>query len=133
VSGTKPTARLNRQFPARWIDVAADAGTAHALARSILIRRRYRADAALSGGVQFYEFSSPLLEFLDDIFSVGFLISLFRGGPSGYGKVAVWTEAVDGGTRLTVSLVAGHYHSTSVHGVIAELVDSAARTADPGR
>jgi hypothetical protein len=124
-SSASRTARLNRQFPARWIDVATDAATAHAFAGAVLTRRHYRADAPPAGGALFYEYGTRLGEFIDDMYSLG-LIAYLRGRPRGYGKVAVWTEAIDGGTRVTVSLVTSHYHATSVHAVINELIDSVA-------
>jgi hypothetical protein len=123
VSAASRTARLNRQFPARWLDVAADAATAHAFASAVLTRRHYRADTPPAGGAVIYEYGTRLGEFIDDMYSLG-LIAYLRGRPRGYGRVAVWTEAVDGGTRMTVSLVTSHYHAKSVHAVIAELIES---------
>jgi hypothetical protein len=122
MSAASRSARLNRQFPARWIEVATDAETAHAFARAVLTKRHYRADTPPAGGAVCYEYGTRLGEFLDDMYSLG-LIAYLRGRPRGYGKVAVWTEAVDGGTRVTVSLVTSHYHAKSVHAVIAELID----------
>ena len=119
--------RLNKAFPARWIDVAADAATAHDIARAVLERRRYRADATPTGGVLVYEYGTRLGEFIDDMYSLG-LVAYLLGRPTGYGRVAVWTEAVDGGTRLTVSLVTGRNHARSVHEVIAELIHTVAAT-----
>jgi hypothetical protein len=125
VSSAKRTARLNRQFPARWIDVAADAPTAHDFARAVLAGRHYRVEAAPAGAVLFYEYGTRLGEFLDDLYSLG-VIAYLRGRPRGYGRVAAWTETIDGGTRLTVSLVTGYHHAKSVHAVIAEVIDAAA-------
>jgi hypothetical protein len=123
VSAASRAARLNRQFPARWLVIAGDAATAHEFARVVLTRRHYRADAPPSGGALFYEYGTRLGEFIDDMYSLG-LIAYLRGRPRGYGKVSVWTEAGTDGTRMTVSLVTSHYHAKSVHAVIAELIDS---------
>jgi hypothetical protein len=122
VSAASRTARLIRQFPARWIDVAADQRTVHEVAGAVLTRRHYRADFPPVGGAVFYEYGTGLGEFIDDTCSLG-LIAYLRGRPRGYGKVAVWTEAVQGGTRVTVSLVTGYHHAQSVHAVIAELIE----------
>jgi hypothetical protein len=127
VSAASRTARLTKQFPARWIDVAADAATAHDIARAVLVRRRYRVGAAPAGGVLVYEYGTRLGEFIDDMYSLGLIAYLF-GRPTGYGRVAVFTEAVDGGTRLTVSLVTGRNHARSVREVVAELIHTVAAT-----
>ena len=108
-------------------DDATNDRVAHDIARAVLERRRYRADATPTGGVLVYEYGTRLGEFIDDMYSLGLIAYLF-GRPTGYGRVAVFTEAVDEGTRLTVSLVTGRNHARSVREVVAELIHTVAAT-----
>jgi hypothetical protein len=110
-----------KYFPARWIDVSVDAARAHDLAARALNRHRYTLREQRSPAVAFFQYGTPGREFLWDI--LGFdAVAFFRGLPTEWAQIAVWTEPVAGGTRISVSLVDGLTHRTEVRSTIDDLI-----------
>lgn len=113
----------NKYLPARWIDVAADAATAHGFAHTALTRNHYKRRDAVTDGVAVYLYSTLAREFVFSMFAIG-LVTRLMGRPDGFARVVVFTEPIANGTRLTVSLVDGVFHADNVRQSIEELITS---------
>jgi hypothetical protein len=118
---SRRTRNANRHLPARWIDVSADEATAHAVARAAMARRHYTPRGAVADGVALYQYGTLAREFFSDLLSLG-LFARLVGRPDGYARIAVWTEPIDGGTRVSVSLVTGVFHAAALRTTIGELI-----------
>jgi len=124
---TRRTRNANKHLPARWIDVSVDDASTHAVARAAMARRHYTPRGATIGGVALYQYGTLAREFFSDLLSLG-LFARLAGRPDGYARIAVWTEPIDGGTRVSVSLVTGVFHAAALHATISELIQDFAAT-----
>jgi hypothetical protein len=121
VSAATRARNANRHLPARWIDVARDAAGTHAFAHTAMARRGYTPRGPVDDGVAYYQYGTPVRQFFSDVLSFG-IVRRLLGRPDGYALLAVWTEPVAGGTRVTVSLVTGLFHAAALHETLAELI-----------
>lgn len=122
MSAASRARNANRHLPARWIDVAGDAASTHAFAHTAMARRGYTPRGRVDDGVAYYQYGTPARQFFSDVLSFG-IVRRLLGRPDGYALLAVWTEPIAGGTRVTVSLVTGIFHAAAVHETLAELIN----------
>jgi hypothetical protein len=111
-----------KYFPARWINVSVDAARAHHLAAVAMNRHRYTLREQRTPDVALFQYGTVAREFLWDF--LGFdAVAFFRGLPTEWAQIAVWTEPVAGGTRISVSLLDGLTHRTEVRMTIEDLIE----------
>lgn len=110
-----------KYFPARWIDTATDAPSAHRAAAVAMERRHYSLRDAPSPDVALYQYGTVAREFWWGMVGIDFVMRVV-GRPDGWAQIAVWTTAIPGGTRIGISLRDGVFHATAVRSTIDELV-----------
>ena len=113
-----------KYFPARWIDVSVDAARAHTLAADAMNRHRYTLRQQRTADVALFQYGTVAREFFWDFLGID-AIAFFRGLPSEWAQIAVWTEHIAGGTRIGVSLLDGLTHRTEVRATIEDLIEMA--------
>jgi hypothetical protein len=111
-----------KYFPARMITVSVDVARAHQLAAVAMGRHRYTLREQRTPGIAFFQYGTPGRAFVWDI--IGFdAIAFFRGLPSEWAHIAVWTEPVADGTQIGVSLLEGLTHRNEVRSAIDDLIE----------
>jgi hypothetical protein len=110
-------------FPARWIDVSADADAAHSTVRAAMERHHYKPYGVMADGVARYRFLSPGVDFLSSALGFGVILRMM-GRPTGWAELVAWTEPAPRGLRITVSLTEGVFHGKEVRTMITELIET---------
>ena len=111
----------NKYLPARAMDVSVDAAAALEFARAAMARHHFTPHGAITGGVWMFRYGTPIDEFFSDILGLGVFYRMI-GRSDAYARIAVWTEPLATGTRLTVSLVTGIFQAPTVQTTITELI-----------
>ena len=115
--------RANKLFPAHWVDVTLDPAAALEFARAAMAAQHFTPHGAVSNGVWMFRYGTPVDDFFSDVLGLSLIYRLF-GRSDEYARIAVWTEALPAGTRLTVSLLTGLSQAPAVHRAISELIAS---------
>jgi hypothetical protein len=110
-----------KYLPARWMDVSADAATAHGFAHTAMTTHHYTQRGTVINGVAVYLYGTLLREFIFDALAVGLILRLM-GRPDGFARIVVLTEPLENGTRVTVSLLDGVFHADHVRLTIEALI-----------
>ena len=111
-------------LPARWIDIAAEPPAVHGVLGAAMQRHRYRPHETTPDGVTRFRFGSPGLGFVSDMFDVGLIRRIMGRPDESFAQIAAWTTPVDGGQRLTISLLDGLSHANEVRTMMVELIET---------
>jgi hypothetical protein len=122
-AGRRPDAAA-QYFPARWIDVSTTEQVVRDAVQAAMRRRHYSARSTTADGVTMYRFGSRGLGFLSDMLSAGLILRIMGRPHEAWAQIAAWTTPVEGGLRVTISLLDGMSHSSQLRSMLVELIET---------